>query len=196
VHEYAHVLQDRQVEELMATTLKPVEHSRADELGQEVEAHRHEAYFVRMLGLVGLLSAAERLDMGNLAQSALVDEFEETRSGKPAQVKAARRSIESKVTDIKKDQLRTNAPARHFPVEITADNRALLHLPGSAAPVNLGPIGAASTTFDLRTEIERLLRAFKGFKTLFVGPKGVKLAVAIFTVVHGGRRVVQLSLTP
>ena len=196
VHEYTHVLQDRLAEESMATALRMIEHGATDELRQEIEAHRNEAYFIRMLAVARLLDAAERLDMANLTLTALVDDYEELRSGDPARTKAAQRAIETKVRDIKQEQIRDNTPARHFPVEISASNHALLHLPGRSTPVDLGSIGTVSTTIDLRAEVERLLRGFSGAKSLFVGPRGTKLTVIMFTVVYGGQRIVQLELRP
>jgi hypothetical protein len=196
VHEYTHVMQDRRTEEELATTLRPVEHSVADELAQEVQGHRNEAYFMRMLALAKLLDGPEQLDMANLTLTALVDDYEELRSGDAARVKVAKRTIDAKIGDIKRDQVRDNSPARHYPVEISATNHALLYLPGRNNPVDLGAIGTVATTFDLRADVERLLRAWSGAKTLFTGPRGTKLTVAMVTVVYGSRRVVQVELRP
>jgi hypothetical protein len=105
-------------------------------------------------------------------------------------------TAEQTIRDAYTGQLATNAPSRDYPVELMPDDSLVLHR-GAAGDVRLGTAtnAAAASTDALRGEVDRLLRAWSGYATLFRDGRQ-RLPVALVTVVYQGRVLTRVGIAP
>jgi hypothetical protein len=105
-----------------------------------------------------------------------------------------KRLAEDTVRDAYKGQIAANAPSRDYPVELMPDDSLVLHR-GAAGDVRIGTATATGSTDALRAEVERLLRAWSGYATLFRDGQQ-RFPVALVVVVYQGRVLTRVAIAP
>jgi hypothetical protein len=205
LHEYAHAKQDRRAAELVVGGRAPIEHTREAELAKETEARLVDVYAAQLLNRAKLgPSGGAALD-AVLGSVGFRIDFERMRTGSRKERKEATKAIRERLEGPYETQLAANAPAAHYPIEITQSNTATLFRrgpTGGGEPVDLGPIPQNVTTRDqLADHLAAAMRARPWFGTLFTRAAGGNFVVATFYVffrdVNGRDQVVaEFNLGP
>jgi outer membrane protein OmpA-like peptidoglycan-associated protein len=197
VHEYAHVLQDRTLENLLRTSEGPIDRLGEDEIRTETEASRHELYFQALLRELKIPVAETKtvdFDLDHIrGQELLLSEFERERTGSPNEQAAARKEIRRIMGLTKADQIKTNTPMRVFLIRIDTGNTARLHT-GKGAPVNLGVVPTAVTNlFEMNRHLRAALDNSGILPSLFVSPTNTPITVLRFIAFRGNFKVAEFE---
>jgi hypothetical protein len=199
VHEYAHALQDRTVENMLSTAITRVEHTREDELGQEIEARRSETYFTRLLRALrmGISADINEAFQAEITARVFVSNFERERTGSRAERAAATRGIRSDIETAYTEQLQENAPIGMYRIEIDNSNQALLfaRTTAGASPINLGSVPATVQNREaLISNLATKIQVLSTFANLFVGSRQSRYNKVVFAVFYRNQRLAEFGL--
>jgi hypothetical protein len=193
LHEYAHAIQDRTVEELLRARRLPLEHTREDELRKETEARRLEVYFSSLLIGAGHSFGAAGFHE-EISTALFVGRFERERASSPAEQASARKEIRKELESVYGPQLARNAPLRRYLIEIrSGPNAVLIGLGG--VETDLGAIpDTIKTTDQLNGHLALRLQNSPRFAGLFRGTGATPNALALFVAFDGDRKVGEFGL--
>jgi hypothetical protein len=198
VHEYAHVKQDRAEEARLIAQKVPTTFGKDVDLQHEIEARERETYFLRLMQLAGVTFGPRAKDSFNaeVVARTFVREFETERTGNRAARRKASEAVRKEIEGVYAQQFKDNGSFGDYPIEITEDNRALLHASwtGKQPPIDLGAIpGDVASTAQLQSHLYRTLQAFAALPQLFLGPKKQTYSKVLFTVFFRQRRLLQFG---
>lgn len=198
VHEYTHILQDREAEAVLARQRAPHVHTREEDLQGEIDARRQQAYIAELLRVLGERRPTEEAFGAELSDRAFRGRFERERTAPAGRARASATSdIRSSIEGPYTAQLAANSSIKTYSVEIDQRNHALLHsdVPGSTGPQDLGEIPRAiADAAALRTHLEKLIRRRTDFTAMFRGAGGRTYRILTFSVVYDGRVVTELEI--
>lgn len=200
LHEYAHILQDREAERVFSSQTRPHEATREEDLKQEIGARREEVYFSEMLRVMHAPIPTDEIFGSQLTSMVFRGRFETERTGKTQTERdAATKAIRSQIETAYAAQLATNASMKTYAVEITPDNHALLHwdLPNLASPRDLGALPATlASTEALKAHLATVVRALPEFNKLFDRASGPRFGTVTFSIRYQGDHITDFGLTP
>lgn len=200
LHEYAHVLQDREAEEVFARDFKPHAETRKEALQQEIDARREHVYFAEMLRVLNEPKppVTNETFHRELSDRLFRARFETERTGKTAKKrKAATAEISKELAGPYEQQLAKNTSIKSYAIEITDSNHALLHwdLPRAQSPRDLGEAPAeVKTHAALQAHVEPILRALAEFERLFDRSPRERAKILTFRVLYDGRQVMEFGM--
>jgi hypothetical protein len=198
VHEYTHQRQDKAAEGKLIDQKAPTVFDQEVDLQQEIEARRQETYFTRLMLLAGV-KFGPKANVFNIEVTArnFVREFEEERSGKPKIKSTARRSIRKEIGDAYEQHFKDNGSFGDFPLEIAADDRALLYASWGKGglPVDLGVLpDSVQSLAQLQSHLHQALLASPALPRLFRGPNKQAYDRVVFTVFFHKRLLLQFGI--
>jgi Domain of unknown function (DUF4157) len=200
LHEYAHILQDREAETVFSQQTRPHEATREEDLQREIGARREEVYFAEMLRALGAPIPSSEVFGSQLTNRVFRGQFEQERAGKTkAERSAATKSIRQDIEKAYTGQLATNSSIKSYAIEITRDNRALLYwdLPKLANPRDLGAIPATLTSTDaLKGNLSTLVRNLPEFSQLFDRAGGARWGIVTFSIRYDGDHITDFGMQP
>jgi Domain of unknown function (DUF4157) len=195
LHEYAHILQDREAEAAFTQQATPHAHTLEESLQKEIGARREQIYFT---DLVSQLQNGKKYK--KLPTTTLWGQFEQERTASTARKRSeATREIRSTIEATYQSQLQKNSSIKTHTIEIDQRNHALLrwNLPGQTSPRDLGkipPMGAGADISALDYSLEQIIRRLAEFNTLFDNPGGQRYQILTFFVIYGGRKVTEFGV--
>lgn len=140
VHEYTHRRQDIALEQRALEQTDPFEIDREAALQNEIGAWRNQAYFVQLLEAVGMsVGEGGRADQERQTTSIYHGMSEAAQTGSRADRRVAESQLHDTIASAYNQQLDEVSPARHYRIDITESNHALLHT-GHGEPTDLGEI--------------------------------------------------------
>lgn len=198
LHEYTHLLQDREAERVFARQRAPHEHTRAEDLQKEIGARREQVYFGEMLRVLGEPVPTDALLGSQLSGMIFRGRFETERTATTATARrVATRDIRTSIETPYAAQLATNSSIRTYSIEIASNNHALLHwdLSGVASPRDLGevPRDIADTNL-LHGHLIPAVSNLPEFRRLFVGTGNRQFNIATFAVVYNDMHITEFGL--
>jgi len=200
LHEYAHVLQDREAEAVFARQRTPHVETRAEDLQREIDARRVEVYFGEMLRVLQLPVPTAAIMGSRLSGMVFRGRFERERTGRTAAARrAAASEIQREIEQPYAAQLQRNSSVKRYVVELDRHNHALFHwdVPGQPTPRDLG---AVPETLTNRQQMGGLLHArihaLTEFSRLFDRPGGQRFVVILCSVVFGQEQVTSFAMEP
>jgi hypothetical protein len=186
LHEYAHALQDRETARLVVAGRGPQEHTPEAELQQELGGRLQDVYAAQLLEAVRMgPTDPNDLLAAVLGSAGFHTDFEQARTGNPAQRRAATRRLRQRLATPYAPQIAASSPAVRYPIEILGSNVARVQIRGAGgapADIDLGAIPVVRTQSDLTDHLTRVLMAHPQFASLFRDPGGRSYVVAHFVV--------------
>lgn len=207
LHEYVHVIQDREAESLFAQQRSARIETYDEQLGRETQAKREQTYFGEILRAVirnagylptymssGTPAGLIRFD----ESSEYLYDFEQERSAAAPQGRAdATERIRANMATAYSDKLPPEgSDIKTYAIEIDAGNHALLYwdLAEIPTPRDLGEIPPALADIDqLRAHLSRTVSQLAEFKLLF-NHSGSPLRGIYFNVVYKEKHLATFGL--
>jgi hypothetical protein len=200
LHEYTHILQDREAEQVFARARKPHQATREEDLQNEIGARREQVYFGEMLRLLRDPVPTDAIFGTQLSNMVFRGRFEAERlATTPKARAAATKDIRQSIEKPYAAQLATYASFKTYPVEIADNNHALLYwdLPLVPSPKDLGEVPASvNTAALLNVFLSNAVQALPEFGKLFDGPGGKRLAAVSFATVYKEEHIAEFGLNP
>jgi hypothetical protein len=206
VHEFTHVLQDREAEELFARGLSSRQATPAEALDREVEARQHQVYFAEMLRVLRLPVPTDQLFGSVLSNRVFRGQFEDVRTATTAAGRrTATRTIRSRIQQPYQAQIDRNGSAISYIVDLDGNNHAHLYwdVAGEPTPHDLGELPERLTnTEQLRSLISSRIAGLTHYDRLFDRPGGAaggrsgRFTVASFTVAFDRQAVTSFAMEP
>jgi hypothetical protein len=200
LHEYTHVLQDREAERVFVNSTAPHVHTRQEDLARETQARQEQVYFGEMLRVLGDPVPDSAIFGSQLSDRVFRGRFERERTGRTSRERgAATREIRAEIETAYASQLATNSSIKTYRIEITSSNHALLYLniAGATSPRDLGLVPAGITERDpLSAHLERSIRALPEFSRLSNAGGGRRFTILTFAITYNGDHVMEFGIQP
>ena len=200
LHEYAHILQDREAERVFSQQTRPHAMTREEDLQHEIGARREEVYFSEMLRVIREPIPSSEIFGSQLTNMVFRGQFETERAGKTkTERSAATKSIRQDIEKPYASQLATNASIKSYAIEISRDNRALLHwdVPNLASPRDLGVLPAnLASTEALKGYLSTLVGKLPEFSKLFDRAGGARWSIVTFSIRYDGDHIADFGMNP
>jgi GAF domain-containing protein len=200
LHEYTHVIQDDEAEQLFARRTTPHAPTREDELQREIGARREQVYFGDMLRVLREPVPTDAILGDQLSNTVFRGRFERERAAPTARERrAATSEIRTELGTAYSSQLAANSSIKTYQIGLTSNNHAELHwdLRSVSSPRDLGEVPATiRSTFELGSHLERTIRALPEFGQLFNAPGRARYATLTFMVVFDSDLVTEFGMQP
>ncbi|MDN0075092.1 DUF4157 domain-containing protein [Crenobacter sp. SG2303] len=200
LHEYAHLLQDREAEQVFARQKAPHVATREEDLKSEIEARREHVYFSEMLRVLGEPVPTGAIFGSRLSDMVFRNRFEAERTGKTKKERtAATKDIRATIEKAYATQIAANASIKTYTIELDSRNHALLHwdIAGQPTPRDLGEVPKdLANREQLQSRLSTMVRGLPEFSSLFAAPGGKRFATLMFEVQYDGGPITGFALEP